>query len=102
MNYVFSDEIYIKANGKKPRHKGVWVFGDRNKTYTLTVGDEAEPINYTEAKKRISALLDERRSLLYKTVYLHDFTRIKPEKRNNKIWAFGGKIKQLLEKIKLS
>ena len=34
INYVFSEEIYKKEYGK-PKGKGAWTFGDRNKTLSL-------------------------------------------------------------------
>jgi hypothetical protein len=70
MNYVFSEEIYLKELGK-PKGKGIWTFGDRNKTYELKVGSEAEPLTYSKAKKVASAELGKQRYLMYKTIYLH-------------------------------
>ena len=50
VNYVFSEEIYKKEYGK-PKGKGAWTFGDRNKTFVITVGSDEEPLTYEKAKK---------------------------------------------------
>lgn len=68
--YVFSEEIYLKECGK-PKGKGIWAFGDRNKTFLITVGSMDKPVTYQEAKKETSSLLAERRYPIYKTIYLH-------------------------------
>ena len=70
ITYVFSEEIYKEEHRKKPKGKGVWVFGDRNKEVTVTVGVE-KPLTYKKAKLAAAAELEKQRYLMYKTIYLH-------------------------------
>lgn len=70
MNYVFSEEIYVKQLGK-PKGKGVWVFGDRNKSFLISAGSSEFPITYDNAKKEVCLKLQEQRYPMYKTIYLH-------------------------------
>lgn len=70
INYVFSEEIYIKEYGK-PKGKNVWIFGDRNKTFTIIVGSKENPLSYTQAKKAACVELEQMRYPMYKTIYLH-------------------------------
>lgn len=70
INYVFSEEIYEERCGK-PKGKGVWTFGDRNKTFVITVGSNEEPLTYSKAKKAACMELEKQRYPMYKTVYLH-------------------------------
>lgn len=67
--YVFSEELYVEENGK-PKGKGKWTFGDRNKTVTFTVGVEI-PLTYEKAKKAVREELEKSRYPMYKTIYLH-------------------------------
>lgn len=69
MNYVFSEELYDEEYGK-PKGKGRWTFGDRNKEFSITVGDPV-PLNYEKAKKAACELLKKDRYPMYKTIYLH-------------------------------
>lgn len=71
MTYVFSEEIYIASHGKTPKKKGVWTFGDRNKTYTINVGSKEEPLTYKKAKEVACKMLIEMSYPMYKTIYLH-------------------------------
>jgi hypothetical protein len=70
INYVFSEEIYKKEYGK-PKGKGAWTFGDRNKTFVITVGSDEEPLTYEKAKKAACLELEKQRYPMYKTIYLH-------------------------------
>lgn len=84
LNYVFSEEIFLE-NGGKLRGKGAWTFGDRNKTFTLTVGNEEDPLTYERAKMKARAELEEQHHLLYKTIYLHSFEVLKKVKKKEKV-----------------
>lgn len=70
MNYVFSEEIYAKQFGK-PKGKGIWAFGDRNKTFLIKAGSNEDPITYDSAKKEVCRILEAQRYPTYKTIYLH-------------------------------
>lgn len=70
INYVFSEEIYIEERGK-PKGKGVWTFGDRNKTFYIIVGSGEKPLTYSKAKKEACLELEKMRYPMYKTIYLH-------------------------------
>ncbi len=70
MSYVFSEELYEKEMGK-PKGKHVWTFGDRNKTFFITVGTEDYPLTYNKAKKVACTELEKLRYPMYKTIYLH-------------------------------
>lgn len=70
MNYVFSEEIYERDYGK-PKGKGAWTFGDRNKEFLITVGSADKPLTYEKAKAAAIAELKQRRYPVYKTIYLH-------------------------------
>jgi len=68
--YVFSEEIYIKERGK-PKGKGAWTFGDRGKSFFITVGSDDVPLTYTKAKAAAGVELEQQRYPMYKTIYLH-------------------------------
>lgn len=72
MNYVFSEELYIKEYGK-PKRKGAWTFGDRNKDFIITVGSDESPLTYEKAKKAACLILEQQRYPMYKTIYLHPY-----------------------------
>lgn len=72
MTYVFSEELYIAEHGKlRTRQKGVWTFGDRNKTFSITIGSEEEPLTYKKAQEGACAVLIKMGYPMYKTIYLH-------------------------------
>lgn len=70
MIYVFSEEIYAAEHGK-PKGKGAWVFGDRNKNVCIVVGSMEEPLTYRKAQEVACAVLVKMGYPIYKTVYLH-------------------------------
>lgn len=70
IKYTFSEEIYIEEWGK-PKGKRVWTFGDRNKTFVITVGSDENPLDYNKAKKEACLELEKMRYPMYKTIYLH-------------------------------
>ncbi len=70
IHYIFSDEIYRAAYGR-PKGKGIWLFGDRNKEFVITVGSEEQPLNYRTARKVACEALEKMKYPMYKTIYLH-------------------------------
>lgn len=70
MKHTFSEEIFADEYGR-PRGKGIWIFGDRNKHMTVTIGSQDEPLDYRKARKLAAIEFEQRRFPIYKTIYLH-------------------------------